>query len=141
MSFRFDSVVFPARSPFFVQPVFRDDGFFMLLSQYQEPTHFLLAYLEDYKMDPTGASPLMTFSVFNDLASTKNLSLIRVDILNKNIDDKEGMKVVRSVLDNYRKEVEFGTVKTFNEKPKAFDVDDYISRMNERWKEEPPSVS
>ena len=99
-----------------------------------------MAYLEDYKMDPNSASPLITFSVFNDLVASKNLTLVRVDILNKNIDDQEGHKVVQSVLDNYLTEDEFSTIKTFNERPKSFDIDDYISRMNDRWKQDPPTV-
>ncbi|KAL7580074.1 hypothetical protein ACA910_005059 [Epithemia clementina (nom. ined.)] len=62
-------------SPFFIQPVFREDGFFNLISQFQSPSHFLLAYLEDYKMDPHAASPLLTFSVFDDYAESKDVSL------------------------------------------------------------------
>jgi hypothetical protein len=126
--------------PFFVQPVFRDDGFFMLISQFQEPTHFLMAYFEDYKMDPHSATPLLTFSVFDDFADSKDLTLIRCDILNNNIQQDEGRKVVQSVLDNYRGE-EYGSVKTFNDRPKSFDIDDYISRMNKRWQEEPSSTT
>lgn len=134
-------ILFYLHSPFFVQPVFRDDGFFMLLSQFQEPSHFLMAYLEDYKMDPNSASPLITFSVFNDFAQSRDMTLVRVDVLNKNISDHEGNKIVQSVLDNYRKEDEFSSVKTFNERPNAFDTDDYISRMNDRWKSEPESTT
>ena len=76
----------------------------MLVSQFQVPSHFLLAYLEDYKMDPHSATPLLTFSVFNDYIDTKDVALVRCDILNKNIQDDEGRKVVESLLDNYRKD-------------------------------------
>jgi hypothetical protein len=100
-----------------------------------------MAYLEDYKMDPHSATPLLTFSIFDDYAADKNLSLVRCDILNKNIQDEEGRKIVQSVLDNYRKEDEFPEIKMFNERPNAFDIDAYISRMSDRWKEDPPSVS
>lgn len=128
------------RCPFFVQPVFRDDGFFMMVSNFQEPSHFLMAYLEDYKMDPQGATPLLTFSVFDDLIDSYDVALVRCDVLNKGIEDGEARKVVQSVLDNYRNQDDFGAVKAFNERPKAFDIDDYISRMNERWKHGPPTV-
>jgi ATP synthase F1 complex assembly factor 1 len=128
------------KCPFFVQPVFRDDGFFMMVSQFQSPGHFLMAYLEDYKMDPQSATPLLTFSVFDDLADNKDVVLVRADILNKSIQDDEGRKVVRSVLDNYRDEEHFVVVKTFNERPDAFDIDDYISRMNIRWQQDPPNT-
>lgn len=123
-----------AKHPFIVQPVFRDDGFFMLLSNFQSPSHFLLAYLEDYKMDPHSATPLITFSVFDDLADDKDIALVRCDVLNKSIEDDEARKVVEGVIDNYRNQEDYGAVKTFNEKPAAFDIDDYISRMNHRWK-------
>jgi hypothetical protein len=86
-----------ATFPFFVQPVFRDDGFFMLISQFLSPSHFLLGMLEDYKMDPNAATPLLTFSVFNDYADSKDISLVRCDILNRGIQDDEGRKVVQSV--------------------------------------------
>jgi len=113
----------------------------MLVSQFQSPSHFLMAYLEDYKMDPHSATPLITFSVFDDYSEDKDIVLIRCDILNKNIQDNEGEKVVESVLKNYSQEKEYGAVKTFNESPDSFDIDDYISRMNDRWKQDFPTVS
>jgi hypothetical protein len=69
----------------------------MLVSQFLSPSHFLLGYLEDYKMDPNAATPLLTFSVFNDYADSKDASLVRCDILNRGIHDFEGRKVVQSV--------------------------------------------
>jgi hypothetical protein len=94
-------------------------------------------------MDPNAATPLLTFSVFNDYADkdSKDISLVRCDILNKGIQDDEVRKVVQSVVDNYRKNDDFVAVQTFNERPDDFDADDYISRMNFRWKQDPPTVS
>lgn len=128
-------------SPFFVQPIFRDDGFFMLMSQFQEPCYFLLAYLEDYKMDPAAAQPLMTMSIFNDYADKLDLALVRVDIINKGIQDFEGYKVAGSLLESFKNEEEYDKVKAFNGKPDLFDVDDYISVQNKKWKEEPAGVT
>eukprot|EP00566_Odontella_aurita_P023904 CAMPEP_0113534510 /NCGR_PEP_ID=MMETSP0015_2-20120614/5196_1 /TAXON_ID=2838 /ORGANISM="Odontella" /LENGTH=214 /DNA_ID=CAMNT_0000433673 /DNA_START=238 /DNA_END=879 /DNA_ORIENTATION=+ /assembly_acc=CAM_ASM_000160 len=119
--------------PYFVQPVFRDEGYFMLVSQFQGPSHFLMAYLEDYKMDPARAQPLLTFSVFDDLAKKLDLGLIRCDILNKGVEDDEGRKIVNSMLDAYKKDEEYFKVKAFNETPDSFDLDDYISCQNQRW--------
>ncbi len=108
----------------------------MLLSQFQEPSHFLLAYLEDYKMDPNRAQPLMTFSIFNDLVSSHDLSLIRCDVINKGIEDSEGWKVMDLLTDSYKIDENYDSwVKQFNSQPEKFDVDDYISRMNQKWKE------
>ena len=108
----------------------------MLLSQYQEPCHFLLAYLEDYKMDPNRAQPLLTFSIFDDLVSSHGLSLIRCDVINKGIEDNEGRKVMDLLVDTYKVDENYDSwVKQFNSQPEKFDVDDYISRMNQKWKE------
>eukprot|EP00554_Chaetoceros_debilis_P012036 CAMPEP_0194117630 /NCGR_PEP_ID=MMETSP0150-20130528/32151_1 /TAXON_ID=122233 /ORGANISM="Chaetoceros debilis, Strain MM31A-1" /LENGTH=211 /DNA_ID=CAMNT_0038808739 /DNA_START=112 /DNA_END=747 /DNA_ORIENTATION=+ len=121
---------------FFIEPIFRDDGFFMLLSQFQTPSHFLLAYLEDFKMDPNRAQPLMTFSVFNDLAESHKVSLVRCDVINKGIEESEGVRVMQNVLDAYRLDEDFTRVEEFNEKPTTFDVDDFISSMNQKWKDD-----
>ena len=123
-------------SPFFIQPVFRDDGYFMMVSQFQEPSHFLMAYLEDYQMDPAGAQPLITFSVFDDYADDKDLTLVRADILNKGIQDDEGLKIVQNMLDGYVRDDEYMAVYGFNKKPDAFDLDDFIARQNEKWRTE-----
>jgi hypothetical protein len=105
----------------------------MLVSQHMDPSHFCLAYLEDYKMDPHSATPLLTFSVFNDLAESKHISFVRSDILNKSIPDDEGQKIVSSLLTSYTQDYE--TVKTFNIHPQQFDIDDYISRRSAQWKQ------
>lgn len=123
------------KTPFFIQPIFRENGFFMLLSQFQTPSHFLMAYLEDYKMDPNRAQPLMTFSLFNDLADSHDLSLVRCDIINKGIEEDEGRKVMQNILSAYRIDEEYTKVKGFNEEPNTFDVDEFISCMNQKWKD------
>jgi len=84
-------------------------------------------------MDPASAQPLMTFSVFDDYAQEKNLTLVRADILNTGIDDGEGLKVVKSMLDNYEDDDKFLAVKAFNKKPDSFDIDDYITQQNAKW--------
>jgi ATP11 protein len=142
LAFYGSTFVYALVSPFFVQPIFRDDGFFMMMSQFQSPSHFLMAYLEDYKMDPAAAQPLLTFSVFDDYAESKDLTLVRCDILNRGLHDSEGRRIVENVIESYTSDVEYyATVETFNLRPQSFDVDDFISRQNEKWRNGPPSVS
>lgn len=112
----------------------------MLVSQFQGPHHFLCAYLEDYKMDPNAATPLLSFSIFDDYANDKDITLIRGEVLNAGIEANEGRKVVESLLDNYLKEDEFPSVKAFNKKPDVFNFDDYINRMSSKWKKQPSAV-
>lgn len=121
-------------SPFFIQPIFREDGHFMLVSQFFEPSHFIMAYLEDYKMDPAAAQPLLQFSVFDDYAESKDLTLIRADVLNRGIDEGEGLKVVNSMLANYKDDDRYLNVRAFNSMPDSFDLDAYIAGQSEQWK-------
>jgi hypothetical protein len=123
-----------------VQPVFRDDGYFMMVSQFMEPSHFLMAYLEDFKMDPARAQPLLTFSVFDDYAEDKGITLVRADIMNRGIEEDEGLKIVNSMLDGYTKDEEYMVVKAFNKNPATFDLDDFVSRQGEKWREGTPTV-
>lgn len=126
--------------PLYVQPIFRDDGYFVLVSQFQGPSHFLCAYLEDYKMDPNAATPLLSISIFDDYASDKGIALVRGEVLNLGIEVNEGRKFVESLLDNYRIEEEFSSVKAFNKNPNEFRFEDYISRMRNKWKSQPSTV-
>jgi len=88
-------------------------------------------------MDPAAAQPLMTLSIFNDYSQKLDLTLVRCDIINKGIEDGEGLKVANSLLDSYRHDEEHEAVKSFNKKPDTFDIDDFISVQNQKWKEEP----
>jgi hypothetical protein len=124
-----------AESPFFVQPIFRDDGYFMLVSQYQNPCHFLMAYLEDFKMDPSAAQPLLNFSIFDDYIESKDLALVRAEILNRGIEDGEGLTIVQNMIDGYTNDDEFMVVSSFNKKPETFDLDDFIARQNVKWRD------
>ena len=120
-------------SPFFIQPVFRDEGFFNLCSQFQKPRYFLLCMLEDYQNNPTGANALVTLSLFDDLVEEHDLGLIRGDIINKGIHDDEGRKIVQSIFDVYANKDSYRDVQTFNTEPMSFDFNDYVSRHKQKW--------
>jgi len=119
--------------PFYIQPVFREGGHFMLVSQYQDPCHFLLAYLEDYKMDPNRAQPLLTFSVFTDLKESHDISFLRCDVVNNGIEEKEAGMIMNNMIDSYCAEEEFAKLKAFNDSPEKFDFDDFISSSKQKW--------
>lgn len=118
------------KSPFFIQPVFREEGHFMVVSQFQEPSYFLLAFLEDYKMDPAAAQPLITISVFDDLAEKNDVVLLRCDIINKGIEDDEGYKICQNLIEDY---LDGDTVQMFNTKPDAFNIDEFVKEKQVQW--------
>lgn len=124
------------KCPFFIQPVFRQDGFFTLVSQFQSPSYFLLAYLEDYRVDASKAQPLVTFAVYDEVVPTHNVALVRGQVINKGIQPEEGEKVIHRMIDVYSHDDEFENVRAFNQTPDSFDFDDYISRQNAKWHEQ-----
>ena len=63
-----------------VIPVYREEGFLNMLCQFQD-TCFLVTSLEAYQKAPANASPCVTFSIYNDLASEKSITLVRGDIV------------------------------------------------------------
>ncbi|KAL7523730.1 hypothetical protein ACHAXR_000306 [Thalassiosira sp. AJA248-18] len=106
----------------------------MIISQFQTPNYFLLAFLEDYQMDPARAQPLLTISIFDDFAEDKDVTLVRCDIINRGIEDDEGYKICKRLLDDYAGEEDFRNVHMFNKKPDAFDVDGFVKEKEELWK-------
>jgi ATP synthase F1 complex assembly factor 1 len=106
----------------------------MILSQFQPPNHFLLAFLEDYKMDPSRAQPLLTLSIFDDLVDSHDLALVRCDIINAGIEEDEGYKLAKCLIGDYLDEEKFGMVHLFNKMPEKFDVEEFVRGREEGWK-------
>lgn len=102
----------------------------MVVSQFQEPSYFLLAFLEDYKMDPAAAQPLITISVFDDLAEKNDVVLLRCDIINKGIEDDEGYKICQNLIEDY---LDGDAVQMFNTKPDAFNIDEFVKEKQVQW--------
>ena len=102
----------------------------MVVSQFQEPSYFLLAFLEDYKMDPAAAQPLITISVFDDLAEKRDVVLLRCDIINKGIEDDEGYKICQNLIKDY---LDGDAVQMFNTKPDAFNIDEFVTEKQAQW--------
>ena len=107
----------------------------MIVSQFQAPNYFLLAFLEDYRMDPARAQPLLTISVFDDFVDSKDLALVRCDIIAQGIDEDEGYKICKLLISDYSEDEDFQNVHMFNKKPDAFDVDEFVKEKERRWKE------
>jgi ATP synthase F1 complex assembly factor 1 len=57
-------------SPFFILPVARDAGHFVLLLQAQGNSN-LFTFLEDYKRNPSGATPYFVVTLFDELLLTQ----------------------------------------------------------------------
>ena len=65
------------------------------------------------------------------------MTLVRADILNNGIDEGEGLKVVKSMLDNYKDDEEYLNVRVFNVNPDSFNLDDFIAQKSKSWNSGP----
>ena len=122
-----------AQCPFFIHPLFQECGHFMLVSQFQSLNYFLFAYLEDYRTDPINAQPLLTILIFDDMAETKGVALVWCDIINRGINEDEGCRICKFLLEDYTDETNFRSVHTFNKLPDAFDYDAFVAEKERRW--------
>lgn len=96
-----------------------------------------MTYLDDYKLDPARATPLLTASVFVDYADDPDfdLTMVRTDIIARTIDDREALLLVANMMDAYRNDDEYARyLHTFNHAPDRFNFDDFIARQKLLWK-------
>ena len=116
-------------SPFFIFPVFRKGGHFILLSQTQGRTN-MFTYLEDYKKNPEHATPYFVLTLFDEFAVSKGLVLYRADILDHRINKTEASAITQSFVDYYTNlgQYEDGPLK-FNHNPDAFKYEEYVQKF------------
>ncbi|RLN05665.1 hypothetical protein BBJ28_00014503 [Nothophytophthora sp. Chile5] len=112
-----------ASAPFFVFPVYRKDGFFNMLCQFQQ-TCFLVTYLEAFKENPGAAPPCVAVSLYDDLLEKKELALVRADVINM-LDKTESQTLLDQLLVSYRDDQLYDHVDKFNNQPEQFDFEAY----------------
>ena len=82
-------------SPLFIFPVRREQGHFLLLSQFNAPSDmFVMTFLEDYKQNPAAAQPWLSVTLFGELLTSKAVGLLRVDIAPERLSKQEGEHVL-----------------------------------------------
>lgn len=73
---------------------------------------------------------MLTCSVLDDF---DDITLVRADVVNLDIQEDEGRKVVKSLLDSYGNDEEMQMVKNFNQNPDMFDVEVYVESQRRKW--------
>ncbi|CAN0376299.1 unnamed protein product [Scytosiphon promiscuus] len=76
---------------------------------------------QDYKVNPGGAQPYATISMYSDLVESKELGLIRADIT-PNLNKKEVARLVRLLIRFYSPHAHHH-VEAFNLRPEEFDLE------------------
>lgn len=113
-------------SPVFIFPVPKGEppAHFVLVSQFQERA-FLLTFLGDYQKNPQGAHPYMVVTCFEELQATKDIVLLRGDLIS-NLDEDEGKTLLTRLIESYMYESQYDTVHKFNNEPMKFNYEEYI---------------
>ena len=97
---------------------------FVLVSQHQEAS-FILTFLGDYQVNPTGANPYMVLTAFTELIPTKGICLIRGDLIS-NLSEDEGQTIMERLLNSYLRDSEYETIRKFNQEPDKFNYEKHI---------------
>lgn len=103
----------------------RDTGYFTLILQWQD-RHCMLTFLEDYRKNPMGAEPYVTFTVYDDFVISKQLALVRGDVGNK-LTRKEAAGLWALIKRFYVEELNhFDVVVKFNERSNEFQFEQVL---------------
>lgn len=109
-------------SPMYIFPVRRDNGFFVLLSQWQD-NHCIFTFLEDYKRNPSTAQPYLAITLYQELLPIKGIVLVRGDIAIQHLQKLEGERLLHLLKDAYLGDRSYRMVDTFNNRPNEFDME------------------
>lgn len=120
-------------SPIFLFPLKRENGYFFMVSQSQEKSN-LFTFLEEYKKRKENAVPYFILTLFDELAISKGLVLIRGDIIDHLITKPEAALLLKSLLGYY---IETGlyedSVRCFNHSPGAFNHESHVESFFNRF--------
>lgn len=115
--------------PMFLVPVMKtgeSNGYFNLVSQFQDGKHCLLTDLHTFSSNPSAASPMMVMTVYDELVKEKQLALLRGDIINQlditRVDAARILKYLRVFYTNH-----FPLVQKFNHSPRDFDYNEFLN--------------
>ncbi|KAF5764905.1 hypothetical protein HanRHA438_Chr15g0709741 [Helianthus annuus] len=115
---------------YFVLPVWKGSGYTTMFMQVQMP-HILFTGLEDYKARGTQAAPYFTVSHYKEFAETKDLVLIRGDIVfASKLTDSEAKWLLETAQSFYLNDTRYKLVERFNKKTSEFDFKDVLRALD-----------
>lgn len=93
--------------------------------------HILFTGLEDYKARGTQASPYFTISFYPEFAETKDLVLIRGDIVfTSKLNDEEAKWLMETIQSFYLNDTRFKIVEQFNKQTRDFEFKDVLRALD-----------
>jgi len=116
--------------PLFVLPLRKGNGFISILVQVQLP-HMLFTSLDDYRARGTEAAPYFTVTHYTDLAPSKQLVLVRGDIVfTSRLKDEEAETLLKTAHSFYLNDDRYRKVRRFNKESGDFDFKEVLQELN-----------
>nr|POF20726.1 isoform 3 of atp synthase mitochondrial f1 complex assembly factor 1 [Quercus suber] len=115
---------------YFVIPLWRGSGYTTMFAQVQMP-HILFTGLEDYKARGTQSAPYFTVSYYNEFAESKDLVLIRGDVVfTSKISDTEAKWLLETTQSFYLNDVRYKLVERVNKETHDFEFKDVLQALD-----------
>ena len=93
--------------------------------------HVLITSVEDYKARGTQASPYLTVTYFKDLADSKDVVLIRGDIVfTSKLSDPEAKWLMETTHSFYLNDGRYNLVERFNKETRDFEFADVLRALD-----------
>ncbi|XP_022978750.1 ATP synthase mitochondrial F1 complex assembly factor 1 [Cucurbita maxima] len=113
----------------FVIPLWRGSGYTTMFVQVQMP-YILLTGLEDYKARGTQAAPYFTVAYYKEFAESKDLVLIRGDIVfTSKLTDQEAEWLLETTQSFYLNDARYKLVEQFNKQTRDFEFKDVLQAL------------
>ncbi|PSS04828.1 ATP synthase mitochondrial F1 complex assembly factor 1 like [Actinidia chinensis var. chinensis] len=119
-----------ANCRYFVIPLWRGSGYTTMFAQVQMP-HMIFTGLEDYKARGTQATPYFTVSYYKDFADSKDLVLIRGDVVfTSKLSDAEAKWLLETMQSFYLNDSRYKMVERFNRETREFEFKDILKALD-----------
>lgn len=93
--------------------------------------HMLLTGLEDYKASGTQASPYMTVTFYTEFAESKDLVLIRGDVVfTSKLSDEEAKWLLETTQSFYLNDTRYKLVERFSKQTRDFEFKDVLQALD-----------
>ncbi|EPS60985.1 hypothetical protein M569_13813, partial [Genlisea aurea] len=113
----------------FVLPLWKGSGYTTMFLQVEMP-HMLFTGLEDYKARGTQAAPYLTTTYYREFAETKDLVLIRGDVVfASRLSDDEAKWLLETAQTFYLNDARYKLVERFNKRTREFEFKDVLRTL------------
>lgn len=119
-----------AECQYFVIPLWRGSGYTTMFSQVKMP-YMVFTGLEDYKARGTQASPYLTVTHYTEFAESKDLVLVRGDVVfTSKLNDDEAKWLLETTQSFYLNDARYRLVERFNKQTRDFEFKDVLHALD-----------